>query len=94
MKIDKELVIKLADLANLELKEAEISKFSKQLSEIVSFVAKLNSVKNELKIEKKYASLEEVCRDDKVDVCSREEQEIALSQSRRQSGLIKAPKIR
>jgi aspartyl-tRNA(Asn)/glutamyl-tRNA(Gln) amidotransferase subunit C len=94
MKINKELITKLADLANLELKEGEINKFSQQLSEIVAFVEKLNSVKEEFKLKRSYSRLKEISRDDNASLWDKDEREIALSQSRRQSGLIKAPKIR
>ncbi len=94
MKINKDLVLKLADLLNLDLSEKEIIKFSKQLSEIVSFVEILNSVKGEIEVKKNYLDLEEISRRDEVNSYCQAELEIALSQSRRQAGLVKAPKIR
>ncbi len=42
--ITKEDVIKIAKLAKLELTKDEISKYSEELSEIIEYVQKLNSV--------------------------------------------------
>lgn len=94
MKIDKELVVKLADLAQLKLKESEINMFSQQLSEIVSFVEKLKEVKAEEIEEKKLSSLDDISRDD-IAINSRDyERELSLEGAKCQSGLIQAPKIR
>jgi len=94
MKIDKELVVKLSDLAQLKLKESEINMFSQQLTEIVSFVEKLKEVKAEEKEEKKLFSLDDISRDD-IAINSRDyERELSLESAKCQSGLIQAPKIR
>jgi len=94
MKIDKELVVKLADLAQLKLKEDEINMFSQQLTEIVSFVEKLKEVKAEEIEEKKLSSLDNISRDDVTLNTKNQERELSLESAKCQSGLIQAPKIR
>jgi len=45
MKITREDVLRVAELAHLELSEAEIETFSRQLDSILSYSEKLNEVK-------------------------------------------------
>jgi|YNPMSStandDraft_2_1061718.scaffolds.fasta_scaffold00390_10 aspartyl-tRNA(Asn)/glutamyl-tRNA(Gln) amidotransferase subunit C len=65
MKIDRDLTIYIAKLAKLKLTEEEIEKFSKDLTEILNYVEKLNSIKDE-NIEPLYYPIEgfNVFRDD------------------------------
>ena len=44
MKITREDVLRVAELAHLELSEAEIEMFSRQLDSILSYVEKLNEL--------------------------------------------------
>ncbi len=44
MRIDRDLIIRVAELARLELSEEEMGEFSKQLSEIVQYVEKINEL--------------------------------------------------
>ena len=44
MKITREDVLRVADLAHLDLTEAEIEMFSRQLDSILSYVEKLNEL--------------------------------------------------
>lgn len=44
MKITRELVLHIAELANLKLKEEEIEKFQKELNQILEYVEKLNEL--------------------------------------------------
>ncbi len=44
MKIDKEQIIKVSKLARLELSEEEKIEFSQQLSDIISYVEKINEL--------------------------------------------------
>ncbi|MFN4111334.1 MAG: Asp-tRNA(Asn)/Glu-tRNA(Gln) amidotransferase subunit GatC [Ignavibacteria bacterium] len=44
MKVTKELVIHIAELAHLKLKEDEIEKFQKELNQILEYIEKLNEV--------------------------------------------------
>jgi aspartyl-tRNA(Asn)/glutamyl-tRNA(Gln) amidotransferase subunit C len=44
MKISREEVLRVAELAHLELSEVEITKYLQQLDSILDYVAKLNAV--------------------------------------------------
>ncbi len=44
MKISKEEVLRVADLAHLELTEMEVAKYQQQLDSILDYIAKLNAV--------------------------------------------------
>lgn len=44
MKITKETVLYVADLAHLELKEAEVEPYREQLDQILTYVEKLNQL--------------------------------------------------
>jgi aspartyl-tRNA(Asn)/glutamyl-tRNA(Gln) amidotransferase subunit C len=44
MKITREEVLRVAELAHLELTEAEVSKYQQQLDSILEYIAKLNAV--------------------------------------------------
>lgn len=44
MVIDKETVIKVADLARIEIKDEEISGLTKEMNKILTFMEKLNEV--------------------------------------------------
>jgi aspartyl-tRNA(Asn)/glutamyl-tRNA(Gln) amidotransferase subunit C len=45
MKIDRDLVLEIARLARIELKEDELDLFVPQLQEILQYIEKLNQVK-------------------------------------------------
>lgn len=44
MRISREDVLRVAELANLELSEAEVAKYQQQLDSILDYIAKLNAV--------------------------------------------------
>jgi aspartyl-tRNA(Asn)/glutamyl-tRNA(Gln) amidotransferase subunit C len=44
MKITREEVLRVAELAHLELTEAEVTKYQQQLDSILEYIAKLNAV--------------------------------------------------
>ena len=44
MKITREEVLRVAELAHLELSEAEITKYQQQLDSILEYIAKLNAI--------------------------------------------------
>ncbi len=94
MKIDKELLINLADLAKLKLSDKELDMFSEQLTEIVSFVEKLKEIKTDVEIKQEYLCLDDISRLDEQISWSEDEKEIALGQKNKKTSLIKAPKIR
>ncbi len=47
MRLTREEVLHIAHLARIELKEEEVEKFREQLSEILTFVEKLNELNTE-----------------------------------------------
>lgn len=47
MKITKELILHIAELAHLKLREDEIKKFQKDLNQILEYVDKLNELDTE-----------------------------------------------
>jgi aspartyl-tRNA(Asn)/glutamyl-tRNA(Gln) amidotransferase subunit C len=47
MKLTREEVLHIAHLARIELKEEEVEKFQRELSEILTFVEKLNELDTE-----------------------------------------------
>lgn len=44
MKISREEMLRVAELAHLELSEAEVAKYQQQLDSILGYIAKLNAV--------------------------------------------------
>lgn len=44
MKVTKEVIIHIAELAHLKLREDEIEKFEKELNQILEYVDKLNEI--------------------------------------------------
>jgi len=71
---DKE-VQHIAKLARLGLKEGEVSKFAKQLSEILEYTEQLNEVDTEnIEPTSQVTGLENVSREDKVErFCEKDE---------------------
>ena len=47
MKIDRERILRVAELARLELTEEEKAEFADQLSDIISYVEKINELDTE-----------------------------------------------
>jgi aspartyl-tRNA(Asn)/glutamyl-tRNA(Gln) amidotransferase subunit C len=47
MKIDRERILRVAELARLELTEEEKTEFANQLSDIISYVEKINELDTE-----------------------------------------------
>lgn len=63
--LSKEEVVKVAQLARIELKEDEIEKFQKDLSSVLDYVAELQEVDTEgLEIVSSVTGLENVARED------------------------------
>ena len=44
MKISREEVLRVAELAHLELSDAEVAKYREQIDSILDYIAKLNAV--------------------------------------------------
>jgi len=47
MQVDRDWVLKIAKLANLELKEEEVELFQKQLADILNFISQLEELDTE-----------------------------------------------
>lgn len=93
MKFSEKEIIKLADLAKLELQASEVSLFSKQLTEIVNFVETLNKIDKKT-IEKKIKVYQNnVLREDEAIDSLQEEKDLALKSANLNSNLVVAPKI-
>lgn len=76
MKLTKEEVQKIAELARIELKGEEIEKYREQLSDILGYVIKLQEV-DATGAEAEHATdLINIWRDDKVESCGAEEREL------------------
>ncbi|HMA60065.1 MAG TPA: Asp-tRNA(Asn)/Glu-tRNA(Gln) amidotransferase subunit GatC [Halanaerobiales bacterium] len=66
--IDKDEVRYIADLASLKLSEEEVEKFSKQLSDILDYVEKLDELDTEDIVPTAYTiPVKNVMREDKVE---------------------------
>jgi aspartyl-tRNA(Asn)/glutamyl-tRNA(Gln) amidotransferase subunit C len=66
-KLSRDDVLKLARLARLDLDEAEIEEYSRELSEILQYVEQLGSVDTQgLKPTNQITGLKNVTREDKV----------------------------
>jgi aspartyl-tRNA(Asn)/glutamyl-tRNA(Gln) amidotransferase subunit C len=70
MKLSKDEVQKIAQLARLELSEQEKDQFANQLSDVLSYFEKLKKVDTEnVETTAQVTGLENVYRDDQVDQC-------------------------
>jgi aspartyl-tRNA(Asn)/glutamyl-tRNA(Gln) amidotransferase subunit C len=67
MKIDKDVITRVSGLARLELTEEEKTEFSRQLSDIISYVEKINELNTEnVEPADHIADLTNVFREDSV----------------------------
>jgi len=91
MKIDKELIEHIAELARLKLTEAEIKKFLPQLKEILDAFSKLDKVDTKnVKASFQPVELKNMMREDKIKPSL--PQEKALSNSKEnKDGYFKGP---
>ncbi|HVT01263.1 MAG TPA: Asp-tRNA(Asn)/Glu-tRNA(Gln) amidotransferase subunit GatC [Patescibacteria group bacterium] len=90
MKID---VKKVAKLANLELKEEDLPKFEKQLSEIIAYVDKLNTANTkDVPITSQVTGLENVTRED-VTAPGLTQEEALSGKHETHNGFFKVPAI-
>ena len=93
MKIDRELLRHVADIARLELTEAEIKKFLPQLKEIIGAFSSLQEVDTSDTVSSiQPVVLRNAMREDKPEKCLDPEE--ALSQTNlKENGYFKGPKI-
>jgi len=93
MKVDKELIKHVAEVARLKLTEKEIEKFVPQLKEALDYFSKLDEVKTD-KVKPSFQPVEikNVLREDKEEKCLTQEE--ALSQTEhKKDGYFKGPKV-
>jgi aspartyl-tRNA(Asn)/glutamyl-tRNA(Gln) amidotransferase subunit C len=82
MKLKKEEIQKIADLARLELSEKEKEKYGNQLSDILSYIDQLSEVDTEgVEPTAQVTGLENIYREDEIKVWDKNERQAALEQS-------------
>lgn len=91
MKVDKELIEHIAQLARLKLTEAEIKKFQPQLKEILQLFSKLDEVKTDNKPSFQPVELKNVMREDKEEECIEQKKALELTEHKK-DGYFKGPK--
>ncbi len=74
----------IAELANLHLTKKELSKFQKQLSEIISYVEVLRKVDtSKVKATSQVTGLENIFRKDRVEKCLTQKEALANAKSKK-----------
>lgn len=92
--LDDDYVRKLAYLARIQLSDEEVAKFKPQLSAILGYVEKLNSVDtSHLKPTSQVTGLAHVARDDKNTSDTAQRDELMDQVPSKQDGQIKVPKV-
>ena len=91
--IDKDEVRYIADLASLKLSEEEVEKFSKQLSDILDYVEKLDELDTEEIVPTAYTiPVKNVLREDKVEE-SLELEKVLQNAPEKRDNQFRVPKI-
>lgn len=91
--IDEKEVKYIADLASLKLSEDEVEKFSKQLSEILDYVEKLDELDTEEIVPTAYTiPVKNVLRDDEIEE-SLELQKVLKNAPESKDNQFRVPKI-
>ena len=92
MKLDKELIEKLASVARLNLKESEIKKFLPQLKDIMNAFSKLDEVKTD-KVKPSFqpVELKNHMRADKKGKCLTQEEALSNTEHKK-DGYFKGPR--
>jgi len=93
VKVDRELLLKVAANARLRLSEEEIEKFLPQFQDILDAFSKIDELDTkEVKPSFQPIARENVMRDDKVEKCLSQEE--ALSNTKhKKDGYFKGPKV-
>lgn len=93
-KLRREDIVKLAQLARLELSEAEITEFTDELSDILHYVEKLQSVDvHGLSPTNQVTGLTNVTRDDEIKDYGYDPKELLVNVPSTQDNLIKVKRI-
>lgn len=92
MKVDKELIEKVASVARLKLKESEIKKFLPQLKDILGAFSKIDKVDTKnTKPSFHPVELKNMMREDKKGKCLSQEEALANTQHKK-DGYFKGPR--
>jgi aspartyl-tRNA(Asn)/glutamyl-tRNA(Gln) amidotransferase subunit C len=93
MEVDKKTIEHIANLANLDLSEEEKSELPGQLSKILSYVEKVNTIDLENVVPtSQVIDLENVLREDKVKESLKTDEVLTLAPDK-EKGHIKVPKF-
>lgn len=92
MKFKEEDILNIAELAKLDLSQAELASYGEQLSSITGYIENLQSVP-EVKTAPTQQGLANVFREDKAEPWEIDESEAALSQAEREVGLVKVRRV-
>lgn len=95
MKLDKEQVKHIAELARLDLSEEEITKYGEQLTGILTFVEQLQEVNtDDVEPTAQVTGMENIFREDEVEAWDKKEVADALEQAPElEDGQIKVKRI-
>ena len=92
MKVDKELIEHVAELARLKLTNEEIEKFLPQLKEILDAFSKLDEIDvKDVKPSFQPIDLKNVMREDKAEQCLTQEEALSLTEHKK-DGYFKGPR--
>jgi len=92
MKIDKELIKHVAELARLKLTDKEIDKFVPQLKEALEYFSKLDEVDTDnVKPSFQPVEIKNVLREDKEEKCLSQEEALSLTEHKK-DGYFKGPR--
>jgi aspartyl-tRNA(Asn)/glutamyl-tRNA(Gln) amidotransferase subunit C len=92
--LTSEEIFHIAQLAKLEISEAEAEKYSRELSAVLSYVEQLDQADiSSVNQETRTLDSENVLREDEVLVWDQEERELALQQGEICDGLVKVKKV-
>lgn len=93
MKIDKELIKHVAEVARLKLTDKEIEKFTPQLKEALEYFSKLDEVNTDnTKPSFQAVEIKNILREDKEEKCLKQEEALSLTEHKK-DGYFKGPKV-
>jgi aspartyl-tRNA(Asn)/glutamyl-tRNA(Gln) amidotransferase subunit C len=92
VKINKELIQHVADVARLKLTDKEIEKFSVELKEVIEAFSKLDEVDTEdIEPSLQPVELKNMLREDKEEKCLSQEDALSLTEHKK-DGYFKGPR--
>ena len=92
VKIDKELIENVAEVARLKLTDKEIKKFSKELKEIIEAFSTLDKIDTRgIEPSLQPVELKNILREDKKEKCFSQEEALSLTDQKK-DGYFKGPK--